>query len=154
MTGISYKATIDDADMREKLAALIGKMQRSEGFYKNVGEHLLNSVKDNFENESAPDGTRWKTLSSATRDQRSKKYGNAPVTILRASGDLMNSINMQASNDDARIGSSLVYAAIHQLGGDAGRGKKVIIPARPYLGLSSGDEEEIFAIAEDWLAVE
>ncbi|MBB4954386.1 phage virion morphogenesis protein [Agrobacterium vitis] len=154
MTGISYKATIDDADMREKLAALIGKMQHTEGFYKNVGEHLLNSVKDNFENESAPDGTRWKTLSQATRDQRSKKYGNAPSTILRASGDLMNSINMQASSDDARIGSSLIYAAIHQFGGDAGRGKKVTIPARPYLGLSSADKEEIFAIAEDWLAVE
>lgn len=72
MTGISYKATIDDADMREKLAELIGKMQRPAGFYKNVGEHLLNSVKDNFENESAPDGSRWKTLSQATRDQREK----------------------------------------------------------------------------------
>jgi phage virion morphogenesis protein len=154
MTGISYKATIDDADMREKLATLIERMQHTEGFYKNVGEHLLNSVKDNFENESAPDGTRWKTLSQVTRDKRSKKYGNAPVTILRASGDLMNSINMQASSDDARIGSSLIYAAIHQLGGDAGRGKKVTIPARPYLGLSTADEEEIFAIAEDWLAVE
>lgn len=154
MTGISYKATIDDTDMREKLAALIGKMQRPQGFYKNVGEHLLNSVKDNFEDEIAPDGTRWKALSQATRDLRSKKYGNAPTTILRASGDLMNSINMQASDTDARIGSSLIYAAIHQLGGDAGRGHKVTIPARPYLGLSSADSEEIIAIAEDWLSVE
>ncbi|MVA82449.1 hypothetical protein GOZ89_23845 [Agrobacterium vitis] len=82
MTGISYKATIDDQDMREKLAEFIGKMRRPAGFYKNVGEHLLNSVKDNFENESAPDGNRWKTLSQSTRDLRSKKYANAPTTIL------------------------------------------------------------------------
>lgn len=154
MTGISYKATIDDADMREKLAALISKMQRPEGFYKNVGEHLLSSVKDNFETETAPDGTRWKTLSQTTRDLRSKKYGNAPTTILRASGDLMNSINMQASDTDVRIGSSLIYAAIHQFGGDAGRGKKVTIPARPYLGLSAADEDEVVPIAEEWLAAE
>ncbi|MVA40667.1 phage virion morphogenesis protein [Agrobacterium vitis] len=154
MTGISYKATIDDADMREKLAELIGKMQRPAGFYKNVGEHLLNSVKDNFENESAPDGSRWKTLSQATRDQREKKYGHAPTAILRASGDLANSINMQASDTDVRIGSSLIYAAIHQFGGDAGRGNKVNIPARPYLGLSAADEDEVVAIAEEWLAVE
>jgi phage virion morphogenesis protein len=154
MTGISYKATIDDADMREKLALLIAKMQRAEGFYKNVGEHLLNSVKDNFEAETAPDGTRWKTLSQTTRDLRSKKYGNAPTTILRASGDLMNSINMQASDTDVRIGSSLIYAAIHQFGGDAGRSKKVAIPARPYLGLSAVDEDEVMAIAEEWLTVE
>ncbi|MGV2107822.1 phage virion morphogenesis protein [Agrobacterium vitis] len=150
MTGISYKATIDDADMREKLAELIGKMNRPAGFYKNVGEHLLNSVKENFENESAPDGSRWKTLSQATRDQREKKYGHAPTTILRASGDLMTSINAESDDNQVRIGSALVYAAIHQFGGDAGRGGKVNIPARPYLGLSPADEEEISAIAEDW----
>ncbi|BCH63692.1 hypothetical protein RvVAT039_09080 [Agrobacterium vitis] len=154
MTGISYKATIDDQDMREKLAELIGKMQRPAGFYKNVGEHLLNSVKDNFENESAPDGSRWKTLSQATRDQREKKYGHAPTSILRASGDLMNSINMEASDTDVRIGSTLVYAAIHQFGGDAGAGRRVTIPARPYLGLSAADEDEVVAIAEEWLVME
>ncbi|MGV1825588.1 phage virion morphogenesis protein [Agrobacterium vitis] len=151
MTGISYKATIDDQDMREKLAEFIGKMRRPAGFYKNVGEHLLNSVKDNFENESAPDGNRWKTLSQSTRDLRSKKYANAPTTILRASGDLMNSINMLASDTDVRIGSSLIYAAIHQFGGDAGLGKKVTLTARPYLGLSAADEDEVMAIAEEWL---
>lgn len=154
MTGISYKATIDDADMREKLAELIDKMENAEGFYKNVGEHLLNSVGDNFDNETAPDGTRWKALSIATRDLRQKKYGNAPVTILRASGALRGSINMVASDTEVRIGSALIYAAIHQLGGEAGRNRKVTIDARPYLGISAADEEEIFAIAEDWLAVE
>ncbi|BCH58530.1 hypothetical protein RvVAR0630_11540 [Agrobacterium vitis] len=154
MTGISYKAIIDDRDMRAKLAELIGKMQRPAGFYKNVGEHLLNSVKDNFENERAPDGSRWKVLSQTTRDQREKKYGHSPNSILRASGDLMNSINMQASDTDVRIGSSLIYAAIHQFGGDAGRGKKVTIPARPYLGLTTADEQEVVTIAEEWLAAE
>ncbi|MVA23614.1 phage virion morphogenesis protein [Agrobacterium vitis] len=154
MTGISYKATIDDQDMRAKLAELIGKMNRPAGFYKNVGEHLLNSVKDNFEAEAAPDGNRWQALSQITRDLRSLKYGNAPTTILRASGDLMNSINMQASDTEVRIGSSLIYAAIHQFGGDAGRRKKVTIPARPYLGLSAADEDELLAIAEEWLGVE
>lgn len=154
MTGISYKARIDDADMREKLTQLIHRMQRPEGFYKNIGEHLLNSVKDNFETETAPDGAPWRALSEATRDLRSEKFGNAPVTILRASGDLMNSINMLASDSDVRIGSALIYAAIHQLGGEAGRGNKVTIPARPYLGMSAADEEEVVAIAEEWLVVE
>lgn len=154
MTGISYKTTINDADMREKLAELIGRMENARGFYKNVGDHLLNSVGENFENETAPDGTRWKTLSAVTRDLRARKYGNAPVTILRASGALRGSINAAASDTDVRIGSALPYAAIHQLGGEAGRNRKVTIPARPYLGLSSEDETEIFAIAEDWLEVE
>ena len=39
------------------------------------------------------------------------------------------------------IGSSgsIPYAAIQQMGGQAGRGKKVTIPARPYLAMNSGD---------------
>lgn len=154
MAGISYRAIIDEQDMREKLAELIGQMSNPAGFYKNVGEHLLNSVKDNFENESAPDASPWRSLSDATRKQRALKFGNAPLTILRASGDLMNSINVETDASQARVGSPLVYAAIHHFGGDAGRGRKVTIPARPYLGLSAADEEEILAIAEDWLAVE
>ena len=35
------------------------------------------------------------------------------------------------------------YAAIHQLGGDAGRNKKVKIPARPYINLVEDDYDEI-----------
>ncbi|WP_107326986.1 phage virion morphogenesis protein [Agrobacterium pusense] len=154
MTGISYKTTINDADMREKLAELVERMTNREGFHKNVGEHLLNSTDERFDSETAPDGSRWKTLSLVTRDLRMRKYGNAPITILRASGALRGSINMVASENEVRIGSALVYAAIHQLGGEAGRNRKVSIPARPYLGLSSEDETEIFAIAEDWLEVE
>jgi phage gpG-like protein len=32
--------------------------------------------------------------------------------------------------------------------------KGAVIPARPYLGISPADEEEIFVIAEEWLAIE
>ena len=35
------------------------------------------------------------------------------------------------------IGSNKEYAAIHQFGGMAGRGRKVEIPARPYLPLTT-----------------
>ncbi|MGN7870981.1 phage virion morphogenesis protein [Paracoccus sp. 22332] len=39
------------------------------------------------------------------------------VAILRARGRLAGSINYAATNDEARIGSAVEYAAIHQLGG-------------------------------------
>ena len=32
---------------------------------------------------------------------------------------------------------------IHQFGGEAGRGLKAVIPARPYLGFSDGDMDLI-----------
>ena len=46
----------------------------------------------------------------------------------------------------------LVYAAIHQFGGRAGRGHAVVIPARPYVGLSPGRAEQISAFARKVLA--
>ena len=54
-------------------------------------------------------------------------------------------------NETAIIGSNLDYAAIHQLGGQAGKNKKVSIPARPYLYLSDDNFKEILQETEKYL---
>jgi phage virion morphogenesis protein len=41
------------------------------------------------------------------------------------------------------VGTDIVYAAIHQFGGETGRGNKTIIPARPFLGVREEDWAEI-----------
>lgn len=96
----------------------------------------------------------------------------------RSGSTLSGSINFAATDDEVRIGSPVHYAAIHQLGGtinkpagtrwmvgrrfarraDGGDGREVAIkahtitiPARPFLGVSKEDEEDIFAMAERWL---
>ena len=63
--------------------------------------------------------------------------------ILQVEGILAASINTQYDDESAIIGSNLVYAAIHQLGGNAGRNKKITIFARPYLKLTNNDYIEI-----------
>lgn len=154
MSGISYKVTVDDADMKTKLAELIDRMERAEGFYKKVGEHLLNSVGDNFDNEQGPDGEKWQGLSDVTIAKR-EAAGHGPTPILRVSGALRGSINMEASATEVRIGTALIYAAIQHFGGESkGYMEGAVIEPRPYLGISAEDEEEILAIAEEWLAVE
>lgn len=40
----------------------------------------------------------------------------------------------------ARIDSNKKYAAIHHLGGKAGRGRKVTIPVRPYLPINGAGQ--------------
>lgn len=57
--------------------------------------------------------------------------------------NLMNSITSYYDNDSAEVGTNEPYAAIHQFGGKAGRGRKVDIPARPFLVLTPQDEENI-----------
>nr|DAN47778.1 MAG TPA: virion morphogenesis protein [Caudoviricetes sp.] len=57
--------------------------------------------------------------------------------------NLMNSITSYYDNDSAEVGTNEPYAAIHQFGGKAGRGRKVDIPARPFLVLTPQDEDDI-----------
>lgn len=57
--------------------------------------------------------------------------------------NLMNSITSEYTNDTALVGTNEPYAAIHQFGGKAGRGRSVTIPARPFLILTPQDEADI-----------
>ena len=103
---------------------------------------------ENFKNEGRPD--KWTELSESTIKQRTKNK-QWPGMILQVSGQLASSVNTYYDNDSAVIGSNLEYAAIHQLGGQAGRNKAVEIPARPYLNLTDEDFEEILQSVGSYL---
>lgn len=150
MTGISYKAVIDDKDMRAKLGELIDRMENRHGFFKNVGEHLMTALGERFDNEEAPDGTKWAGLRPVTLAKR-EAAGYQPGPILRASGAFRSSFNVAATNDDVRIGTAAVQAAMLHFGGELKGYIKKPIEARPVLGMSAEDEAEVMAIAEEWL---
>ncbi|QPJ63713.1 MAG: phage virion morphogenesis protein [Candidatus Nitronauta litoralis] len=71
--------------------------------------------------------------------------------ILIGQGNLLNSISSKADIDSVQWGTNMIYAAIHNFGGKAGRGKKVDIPARPYLVLQDQDLDEMTAVLDDYL---
>ncbi|MCD7779784.1 MAG: phage virion morphogenesis protein, partial [Candidatus Gastranaerophilales bacterium] len=89
-------------------------------------------------------------LSEITIKKR-KEIDKWPGQILQAEGQLASSVNTQYDDSSAVIGSNLPYAAIHQLGGKAGKNKKVTIPARPYLKLTDDDFDEILDTTENYL---
>lgn len=62
--------------------------------------------------------------------------------------DLLTSVQNYTTGTEARVGTPLVYGAIHQLGGSTGRGT---IPARAYLGLSEADRDEVVELVVDTL---
>jgi phage virion morphogenesis protein len=70
---------------------------------------------------------------------------------LQVEGQLATSITTQYDTENAVIGSNLAYAAIHQLGGQTGKSKKVTIPARPYLNLTQNELNLILEITEKYL---
>lgn len=59
---------------------------------------------------------------------------NVRTNRLRGSWASSEALNVSQRGETiiGTIGSNVVYAAIHEFGGMAGRGRKVKIPARPY----------------------
>lgn len=122
MTGISIQIDLRDAEARDRLADLMSRMDRRRPFFQSIGERLDASTKERFRTETDPSGAPWTPLARATIKARTRKK-QLPLTILRSNtrgksgSSLAGSINVQASEDEVRIGSPLEHAAIHQLGG-------------------------------------
>jgi phage virion morphogenesis protein len=84
-------------------------------------------------------------LANALRENAAV-YARAPGRghkLLIQSGRLRRSINYEVDGHTVRIGTDVIYGRIHQLGGMAGRGRKVHIPARPYLVFRPEDPDRI-----------
>ena len=139
---------IDNNDVERKLLELAQKGENLRPLMKNIAGIFASATEENFKNEGRPD--KWTELSEATKKQRTKQK-KWPGQILQVSGQLASSISTQYDDESAVIGSNLDYAAIHQLGGQAGKNKKVTIPARPYLKLTDDDFNEILDATEQYL---
>ncbi len=139
---------IDNKEVESKLLDLAQKSENLRPLMKNIAGVFAYSTEENFKNEGRPD--KWTELSESTIKQRTKNK-QWPGMILQVSGQLASSVNTYYDNDSAVIGSNLEYAAIHQIGGQAGRNKSVEIPARPYLQLTPEDFEEILSMTENFL---
>ena len=132
---------IDNKAVEEALLKVASKCEDLRPLMKNIAGIMADAVEENFEQEGRPD--KWQELAESTIKKR-KKTKHWPGKILQVEGQLATSITTQYDNESAVIGSNLAYAAIHQLGGQAGKGKKVKIPARPYLKIEDIEKTTIF----------
>ena len=138
----------DNQEVSKSLLELAHKGENLRPLMKNIAGIFAYSTEENFANEGRPD--KWLDLSEQTKKQR-KKRGHWPGQILQVSGQLASSINTYYDDESAIIGSNLDYAAIHQLGGQAGKNKSVSIPARPYLNLTNDDFGEILDLSQKFI---
>lgn len=137
MAGFTIR--IVDEAVRAALAKLVGRLGNMTEVYDAIGNRLLNLARMGFLQERAPTGEPWKPLSNVTILARAKaKHWPGPILRVQgARGGLFGSLNYKPGPTSVEIGAgwgaSAAYAAIHQFGGQAGRGHSVTIPARPYL---------------------
>ncbi|MDI1471912.1 Phage capsid and scaffold [Thermodesulfovibrio sp. N1] len=141
------KIEIDDRQFREAIQKLIQRGIDRRPLMRNIAMIMHNAVEENFAQQGRPS---WRPLSPKTIKARQQK-GYWPGSILQMRGRLASSITAQSDNDKAMVGTNVVYAAIHQFGGRAGRGHRAEIPARPFLSLTEEDLNDIKETVIDYL---
>ena len=108
-----------------------------------IGAEVESQTRRRITDEKAgPDGSAWEAWSD---DYGKTRHGGQ--SLLEGHGDLVDSIGFEIDADGVHVGTNLVYGAIHQFGGEA-VGKN--IPARPFLGLSAENENDLLAILDQW----
>ena len=150
MSSEPIEIKFENREVLDKILEVAKQCEDLRPLMKNIAGIFADSTEDNFAEEGRPD--KWVELSEVTKNLR-KEINKYPGQILQVTGQLASSVNTYYDNDSAIIGSNLAYAAIHQLGGQAGRNKKVTIPARPYIKLVDDDYDEIMHEIEEHLQV-
>lgn len=137
---------LDNKEVESRLLDWVKRSENLRPLMKNIAGIMADSTEENFKEEGRP---KWNDLSEKTKTAR-KKTGHYPGQILQVSGQLALSVTTQYDDSSAVIGSNKVYAAIHQLGGQAGKSKKTTIPARPFLRLTENDYHDILEVIEKY----
>lgn len=119
---------IQDQAIQAEFGRLISRSRNLSPVMRAIARHLHNTTEDAFAQERSPFGPAWKAI----------KYRQGK--ILQDTGKLAASIARDSGNDYAQLSAGVIYAAIHQFGGQAGRGKKVTIPARPFMPINQQGE--------------
>lgn len=145
---------VDDENARKALAELARLIGNPEPALRDIGAYLERSHDERFAAGEAPDGSKWAPLSESYRAIKPQHQDK----VLVLEGHLRNSLHYQIEDDGLLFGTDRIYGAVHQFDAAKGsfgttrRGSPIPwgdIPARPFLGLSDADLEEIASIIEE-----
>jgi phage virion morphogenesis protein len=153
----------DDAEFRRVLEQIAEAGANPRPVLKGIGEILQQSIKQRFKDSKAPDGTPWAENTAATLQAYLAKFSGAYTksgqlskrgqTIAAKKKPLIGetkSLSTQIYKNiigeaELAVGSPLEYAAMQQYGGKKADFPHLWgdIPARPFLGLSAEDREDV-----------
>jgi len=151
-TPIAINIDVDYRNVSDAIDRLKSHL-KSKTFMETIGKQVADQGKARIRSRenTAPDGKPWVSL-AASAIARKKRLGRGDKGMLQLYGRLADRITFQDATDDSvSIGADLVYAMIHQRGGNAGRGLKAKIPARPYIGLSAGQKKQLEEKVTVWV---
>lgn len=147
---------IDDARVHGALRRLLALGRDQRPVMREIQAIGEASTRERFRTETGPDGKRW------APSLRAQLSGGRTLT---QDGHLADSISGSYGSNYAEWGVNRIYAAIQQFGGTIraktagalrftlanGQGvsvQSVTLPARPYLGISDDNAEDILDVIE------
>lgn len=150
----------DDLNALRSIPPALRQATQISPLMEIYGATLESSTRERFETNISPSGQRWKrSMGAAVR--------GTPTLVDR--GRLRDSIGFAASASSTEVGTNVIYGGIHQAGGvitpKGGASlrfrlasgafvsvKRVTMPKREFLGISSEDEAELDDRTAAWLA--
>ncbi len=144
----------NDSDVMEALAKLSRSLTNLSPLWTTMGDSLIASTERRFDHTEGPDGSKW-VPRSATTLERYKKKGTSFGPILHLTRELRDNFNYHYDANSMTLGSNVLHAAVMQFGAEkqslGPRSPWGNIPARPFIGISVSDREDIFKIINEWL---
>lgn len=150
---------IDSTTEEKALERLARAAANPQPAFQQIGEYMDLATRERFDTQTGPDGQSWEPLSEVTIARRRKRGRKSNATLVD-SGNLRDLLRYLVTNDGLEFGSDRPYAGVQQFGASKGqfgksrRGGPIPwgdIPARPFLGLSEVDKEEVQFILRDYL---
>ncbi len=139
--GLRLSYDINSKPLHELLSRLANADTRK--LFDTVGGYLDIEVTQRFK-----DGVDWQGDALKPSVRAEMEGGKTLVDV----GNLRDSYTHNVFLDGKGVehGSDMIYAAIHQFGGKAGRNHAVEMPIRAVMGINADDEAEIDGIVEDF----
>lgn len=176
MSGVTFTVTLDDAQVMGALdrLALVGE---DPGLLRILGDYGRDSTRRRWISQTSPNGTPWAALSSAYAEIKPSGYGilylsgtlEGSVTYRTGASEVSWGSPMVYAAVH-QFGATIVPKSAKALsfvmgdtfaaGNSGAMGKtqaflvqvrSVTVPARPYLGISMEDREEIPLLAGEYL---
>lgn len=129
---------IDASRFESVMGRILGLMSNATPLMALIAPLMHEAVDENFAQEGRP---KWLGLSKKTLKRRHEDAGTGK--ILQRSGRLAGSIAESYDSTSARVGTNVVYAAIHQFGGTIQRH-----PMSGYVRLRKGRDGMIMRQAD------
>lgn len=125
------------SEVQNQLKRLEDGVENRSMLMRKLSETMHTAVKLNFKDGGRP---KWLGL---------KYRAGKPLTD---TGRLKDSFSTMYDNDTALVGTNIIYAAIHNFGGQAGRNRKVTIPQREFLVLTNEDKQSLMDDVQEYFS--